>query len=165
MVLHYQKTRGFTLTEVMIVVAILGILAAIAIPSYQQHVMKTRRAECTGSLMTLASQMEKFYAENNTYDASAAASPCDGGGTTFPCDPNPSRFIDECPADGSGPKTYDLKINSASGTSFEVRAIPVSGAPMKGDPDCRVLTLDNTGLKGVDAGSGASPTKSWDECW
>lgn len=161
---RYKVVSGFSLIELLIVVAIIGILAAIAVPSYRGHVLKTRRSDCSGNLTTLASQMERFYAENNTY-ASAAASPCDGGGTAFPCDPDPNRFATQCPSDGSGNRTYDLKINAADGTSFEVHAVPVLGAPMNGDPDCRVLTLDHTGQKGVTAGGGAAPTKSWDECW
>src|SRR5690606_1839164 len=57
--------HGFTLMEVLIALLIIGILAAIAYPSYQEQVRQTRRAECTGALMALASAMERHYTEND----------------------------------------------------------------------------------------------------
>ncbi len=61
------KSPGFTLIELMIVVAIIGILAAIAIPSYQKNVQKARRGDAIASLVTMQSQQEKWRANNDTY--------------------------------------------------------------------------------------------------
>ncbi|MGC8732116.1 MAG: type IV pilin protein [Halothiobacillaceae bacterium] len=62
-----KSSKGFTLIELMIAVAIVGILAAIAYPSYQQYVLKTRRAAAQGCLQELAQWMERYYTSNMTY--------------------------------------------------------------------------------------------------
>ena len=62
-----QKQRGFTLIELMITVAIVGILASIAYPSYQDSVMKSRRADAKGALLGLANTMERNFTTTNSY--------------------------------------------------------------------------------------------------
>jgi len=65
-------TQGFTLIELMIAVAIVGILAAIAYPSYIEHVRKTRRADAKAVVLELSQWMERFYTENSRYDKTRA---------------------------------------------------------------------------------------------
>lgn len=62
-----KSTRGFTLIELLVVVAVIAIIAAIAYPSYQQSVMRTRRAAAAGCLHELSQFMERFNSSNMTY--------------------------------------------------------------------------------------------------
>ncbi|WP_054113786.1 type IV pilin protein [Marinagarivorans algicola] len=62
-----KNRQGFTLIELMIVVAIVGILAAVAIPSYQQYIEKSRRVDAKETLMRLATLQERFFFQRSSY--------------------------------------------------------------------------------------------------
>lgn len=120
----YMKKNGFTLIELMITVAIVGILAAIAYPSYQDSVRKTKRANAQADLMELASFMERKYTETMAYPSTSIALP-------FLTSPRNST------------KAYDLTKVSDSST-FTLTATPVG--PQIND-SCGTMTLKNTGAK------------------
>lgn len=65
--MHKRVISGFTLIELMIVVAVIGILAAIAYPSYQDSVLKSRRSDAKAKLLEVAQRQERFFTEQNTY--------------------------------------------------------------------------------------------------
>ena len=68
-----ERTKGFTLIEVMITVAIVGILAAIAYPSYAEHLRKSRRAEAQSLLMNIGTRQQQMLLDTRSYAATAAA--------------------------------------------------------------------------------------------
>ncbi len=118
-----EKMNGFTLVEVMIVVVILGILAAFALPSYQNSVTKTKRTEGKALLLEAAQEQEKIFTQSNAY----------------------STDITDFTADSDN-GYYKLSFSASSATSFTFAATPQS--PFS-DTDCGNLTLTNTGIKGV----------------
>ncbi|WP_439859702.1 type IV pilin protein [Pseudomonas sp. MBLB4136] len=136
-----KRSAGFTLIEMMIVVAIVAILAAIAYPSYQEHVRKSRRADAQTAILELAQFMERHYTSNGKYLTSTNAAP--------------ALPFTEAPKDGTT-KYYDLSFAAApTANAYTLRAVP-KGA-MAGDL-CGTLTLSNTGAKGQSGGTLA-------QCW
>lgn len=145
------KSRGFTLIEIMIVVAIIGILAMVAYPSYQDYVQKSRRSEAQGALMGLANAMERHFTTNNTYAGAA-----DGGNDTG----SPANYPDESPLDGSV-KYYDLSITAADADDYTVRATPKNAQAGNG-----MLELTSTGIRRWDADGNNSfeaGENTWDD--
>lgn len=135
-----KKMRGFTLIEVMIVVVIIGILAAIAYPSYQEHVRKSKRADAQASLMELSQFMERYYSANGKYRTAANAAP------TLPFASTPRS---------GGAANYNLALSAISDFGYTLTATPAGS--MAGD-SCGNLTLTHTGVKGSSAGNAA-------DCW
>jgi type IV pilus assembly protein PilE len=129
-----RRHAGFTLLEVMITVAIVGILAAIALPSYDYFITRSRIIEATTALGDISSQMEKYYMDNRRYDSGGAC-----GVTTLSVDPiaqfnsNPSRTFDiSCPAASVSATTYVLQadgIGPMSGFQFTINQQKVKATP------------------------------------
>lgn len=141
--LKKPQERGFTLIELMIVVAIIGIIAAIAYPSYMDQVQSTRRADAQGALVTFANAMERFYTQNNSYIGA------DGGTSTISntlTAPDASVFASVSPTDGNA--VYNLRIYNLTANSYELRAVPIAGGPQAGDG---FLQLRSNGARGWDA--------------
>lgn len=136
---NHAGTKGFTLIELMIVVAIIGILASIAYPSYLEYVKKSNRAEATVVLMESAQALERFYSVNGSY--------LDSGNNVA------SVFPSNAPANGAA--NYTVAATGAR-NSFTLTATPTGR--MSGD-DCGNLSITHSGVKG------ASGSKGVAECW
>ncbi len=136
---------GFTLIEVMIVVAIIGILAAIAYPSYVRYVQKSRRTDAKTALLDLATRQERYFTMNNTY---AATAPNLGYGTSsaFPLD-----------VLTSGTTFYQLNVTASSSTGFTATATPVNA--QASDTLCGTYTIDQLGTQSSSGTLGAAA------CW
>ena len=135
-----RRSRGFTLIELMIVVAVVAILASIALPMYQDQVRKGRRADAMAQLLTLAQAYERFYTSNNTYAGFWATVP-------------PGQR--QSPTQGTA--FYALTSNEGV-TTFVITATPLATGGQDADR-CGALSINQAGLR-----TEAGPA-SIEECW
>ena len=120
-----QTEKGFTLIELMITVAIIGIITSIAYPSYQGFIVSTNRSTAQADLMSLAAAMERHKAASFSYKA-AADSAADTG--------KPAIFNQHSPsAELYANRKYDLYISEASGSAYLIDARPVLGTSQAED--------------------------------
>ena len=138
-----RRAAGFTLIEVMIVVAIVAILVAVALPSYESYVIRTRRAAAAGCVTDLSAFMERVYAANLRYDQNNAAA------TALP--------NVQCRTDLAGSYTFAFAVGQPQQRTFGIVATP-TGAQAK-DTGCANLSIDQAGVKAI---SGTSTVAA---CW
>jgi type IV pilus assembly protein PilE len=139
----------------MIVVAIIGILATIAYPSYQESVAKSKRADAQGALLSLAGALERHFTETNSY-CDAGTTVVGGCGSGTGDSGAPTIFTDQVPVDG-GTAYYDLTISAVTGTTFTVSATRTGS--MASDK-CGDFTYTHAGAQGL-----ANNTATVADCW
>ena len=122
----HQQTRGFTLIELMVVVTIVAILAAIALPSYRQYVIRGNRVAAQSAMMDIANRQKQFLIANRAYASEATLT---ASGYSLPTDVAAN---------------YDPSIAVGSGTvpSFTITFTAIGGQVSDGD-----LTLNSEGVK------------------
>lgn len=151
-ILRYKAfASGFTLIELMIVVAIIAILAAIAYPAYQDSVRKSKRADAKAAVLELAQWMERNYTLTNRYNRAV-------GDTT---DQTAAQMTAKLPFNQSprdSTKAYDLSVSAVATNSFTISAAPTGGQTSDA---CKTLTLTSTGAKGVSSGATLTATECW----
>jgi type IV pilus assembly protein PilE len=147
--------RGFTLIELMIVLAILGLLGAIALPSYTSHTAKAYRTDARAQLLQVAQFMQRFYAANDNFKADRKGNAVLGQ--------IPEMLLH---SPSQGPALYDLTIPEAtlSEQNFIIQMTPVASGKMATD-ECGTFTLTSTGIKGVAVGTNTGNTTLRDKCW
>ncbi|HEL2977448.1 TPA: type IV pilin protein [Stenotrophomonas maltophilia] len=118
-----RRAGGFTLIELMVVVIVIGILAAIVIPSYQQYVRRSHRAAVKADLVEYAQRAERYHSSNNSYS-----------GFTLPSKVSPRE---------GGTARYNLAFKG-DGTTFTITASP-QGTQVK--DSCGKLSLDQANRK------------------
>ena len=156
---HKTGTAGFTLIELMIAVAIVGILATIAATSYQSQVMRSRRTDARSAILDLAGREEKIFSTINAYSGSPAALGY-GTATTFPAPPL------GIPVGGSGTDYYNLSVvtpdtlyQAGAANTYVVVATPIAGTPQAGDTQCTRLMVNQLGQQ---TSTGTAPAAT---CW
>ena len=133
-------TRGFTLIELMIVVAVIAILASIAYPSYTNYVTKTRRAAAGACAMEAAHYMERYYTTKMSYETAVLPQT-------------------QCMNDIADNYTIQLQDGSTSPSTYTIEAVP-KGTQLSRDTKCATLEVSHTGAKSV-----SNTATSADQCW
>ena len=147
-----KSASGFTLIELMITVAIIGILAAIAVPSYQDSIRKGKRAEGRAALTDLMLQEERFMTQTNSYCAFSNT-----GGVTAVVAGCTSIPFKTFSGDSSTKPAYYLSAAACTGTTIG-ECVVVTAAPVAADPDAGNLQVLSSGTKTCD---GTKPTVCW----
>ena len=132
-----NKQRGFTLIEVMIVVAILGIIVAIAASSFSGQVVAAKRTDARKALQETATTLEKCKATYGVYNNN-----CSVGSASIT----------------SPEGLYSVAFTTLTAVAFTLTATPASGSPQGNDTDCTSLILNNLGQQ---TGTGLDPTVCW----
>jgi type IV pilus assembly protein PilE len=130
--------NGFTLLEMLIVVAIAGILASVAYPQYTEYVIRAARSDAMVLLLDAANKQEQYYADNRTYT-------------------DDLTLLNVPATSENGYFTISVDVPD-SGTSFTITATAAAGA-VAGDTACTTLTITDTGVKG------STGTSDADDCW
>lgn len=124
--MHKNINKGFTLVELMVAVVIIGILASIVVPSYQDYLRKGRRAAAQAVLMDVAQKQQQYLLDARSYASDL------------------STLNISVPADVTKYYTITLAVGDGAPPTFTATATPNSGTDQASDP---TLTIDNTGKK------------------
>ena len=137
------RLAGFSLVELLVVLVIMGVLSAVALPAYTRYVQRGHRTEAMAALLESQHFMERYYSANGQYLSPANAVPL-----------LPQR-LQGIPSQGT--VRYQLSVREATVKSYVLQAVPEGS--MAGDI-CGSLTINQTGLRGV-----LNSTRSVAECW
>ena len=120
-----SAARGFTLIEIIVTLAIVGILATLSYISYASSVLKSRRADAQASLTTMMQAQERYFTENNTYSTSLSAIGYPTG-TVY------------------SSQGYYTMAAAAGGSGSIATSVTLTATPVQSDPSCTSLSIDNT---------------------
>jgi type IV pilus assembly protein PilE len=136
-----RAQRGFTLLELMVVVIIIGILVAVALPSYRQYIVRTHRTDAKSALLDLAGRQERYFYSNNAYATSLS---------------------DLGSSNSAAGEYYTLSIDTPAGASSTnyVLTATAQGTQQRDDALCQTLALNRAG-QFSSTGSTTNDPKCW----
>lgn len=133
-----KLNKGMTLMELLVVMVVVGLLAAISIPAYRNYGMRANRADAKAALLATAGALERCMTRFNSYAED------DGCEVVLPV--------------MSPEGKYEISAETQTATTFELLAVPQG--PQADDKKCGTFTLNHANVKNV-----AKATESWERCW
>ena len=144
-----KKSSGFTLIELMIVVIVVAVLLTVALPAYQDSVLRSNRTAAKGTLMNVLSREEQYFINNKVYTVNLSS-------IGFPA----SYYIDNQGDEvAAGDSVYKIELINLSTTFAGVQAIP-QNVQVK-DGNCATLSLSRTGAKTASGKFSTDPSQCW----
>lgn len=157
-----NKQKGFSLIELMIVVAILGIIVSIAIPSYSDYVRKGNRTDAKVGLLKIAQIQESFFVQHLSYAKSLSTTAANGGlnlGATVESENKLyTMFLTSTPNGCTG-----SAVTPCTGFTLEAKAVASKAQDL--DIKCHAYEVSNTGRKRAKTKTGSYSTTQGEECW
>lgn len=139
-----NKVKGFSLIELMVVVAIVGVLSAIAFPSYSSYITRSKRTECRAALMQVMQQQERYYTQKNEYLAFSSS--------------KPSTLMKQFSGESASTSACLISAGLCSSDLGLSACVEVTGTLVKSDAVVGDLTLRSDGAKGC---TGTDQSKCW----
>jgi type IV pilus assembly protein PilE len=150
--------RGFTLIELMVTIVVIAILAAIAIPSYQNSVRHSRRTDAKSALLDLAAREQNLYATTTAYGSTPAS--VGYSGAAFPVTVGSGYYSVNVTLTAAVAPTSSTVTGTPAG--FTLVATPVAGTTQAGDTACASFTLTSAGQQSALTSGGTDNTSI---CW
>jgi len=153
-----RRLAGFTLMEILIVVIIVGILAMIILPSYQESMRKARRADAKAGLMAAANREESFMLDRGTY---ALDMKNELGFENDPMRTEEGHYEVDAAEEDSDAFDAGCADDATIATCYVLIATPVAGGAQAEDARCASLILDSTGQKSAKNADGSAAAECW----
>lgn len=152
---HPCASRGFTLIELMVVVAIIGLLLALAVPAYSGYIARSHQADARTTLLQAAHFMQRFYAANDSYKQTRS-SPAVDVDTEMP------SILKKTPANGAA--VYALTVTAATDDAYTLTMAPVAGGRMAADK-CGSYVINSLGRASNLKDGAELSTDERNACW
>lgn len=147
-----KNTKGFSIIELMVTVSIIGLLTAIAYPSYMSTVQKNNRTEATIEMMDIAQRLQRCYSTYGRFDDTNNKDQC---AVYEQLEEGDKKIISR----GSG--YYEITLTNPGITTYTLTAKPVSNKRQADDKKCTEFSLDQTGKKLAKDSYGNLAEKCW----